>query len=121
MNADKDTGYGKTLAWASFIRVLSKWMLDQQREPCAQPEHSGRAGPPGPKQRVALRASDAIAETVLGGFVIEEISAKDRIMKSGAVPILPRPRHAANGAFCRAERALLKPMLRWSGRGLVRN
>jgi hypothetical protein len=28
MNADKDTGYGKTLAWASFIRVLSKWMLN---------------------------------------------------------------------------------------------
>jgi len=39
------------------------------------------------------------------------ISAKDCIMKPGALPIPPWPRHASNGAFCRAERALLKPML----------
>jgi len=53
----------------------------------------------GPKQRVALLATDAIAETIRCGFVIEEIGAKDRIMKPAHFQSFPRPHHAANGVF----------------------
>jgi hypothetical protein len=120
MNANKNTCYDKAPAWAFFICVLSKCVLCQQRESHALPEHSGGAGPPGPKHRVELRATGTIAESILAGFVIEEIGAKDRVMKPGTLPVFPRPHHAADGAFCRAERAFLIPMLRWSSRGLDR-
>jgi len=91
------------------------------RSPVPQPEHSDRAGPPGPKQRVALLQLTQLRRPILCGFVIEEIGRQRSHNEARRTSNPSTAHHAANGVFRRAERALLKPMLRWSGRGLAHN